>query len=154
MKILGIDYGDIRIGISISDDSQKIALPLKTIVKKDENTIKPAIAELKEIIKINDIEKIVLGNPLNMNGTKGIRAIKTEDFKERLHRNFKKIEIILWDERLTSIQAENILKEMNSQDAWASSKRSLRPAREKSAVDQIAATLILQTFLDKENNGK
>ena len=143
MKILGIDYGDIRIGLAISDDSHKIVLPLKTIVKKDKYTIKPAIAEIKEIIKNNNIEKIVLGNPLNMDGTKGERAIKTEEFKERLHRNFKRLEISLWDERLTSFEAESILKE----SMVNRKKISL-------AVDQVAAMLILQTFLEKENNGK
>ncbi|MCL1924931.1 MAG: Holliday junction resolvase RuvX [Defluviitaleaceae bacterium] len=139
-KILGIDYGEIRIGVAISDETNTIALPFKTLIKKDEYTIKPLISELKELIKAENIEKIILGNPLNMNGTKGDRALKTEDFKERLHRNFKKLEIILWDERLTSVQAEKILIETGN--------------KERQNIDQVAATLILQAYLDKENNGK
>ena len=141
--ILGLDYGDKRIGVAISG-FELTALPLKTIIKKDEFTIKPAVAEIKKIIIERNICKIVLGYPINMNGTKSSQTLKIEDFKERLHRNFKTLDIVLHDETLTSFEAEEIL---------LSKYKYIK----KEDVDMVAATLMLQDYLNsksKENDGK
>jgi len=108
-RILGLDYGDKRIGVAISDPLKITAQGLEIINRPNIYTIKPAVARIKEIIREYQVSTIVLGYPLNMDGTIGTRAKITLDFKERLHRNFKKIQIVLEDERLSSKAVEKVL---------------------------------------------
>ena len=135
-RILGLDYGDKAIGVSISDPLGLTAQPLETIVSKDEYTIKPSVSRLKEIIKEYDVSTIILGLPKNMDNTLGPRAEKTIDFMERLKRNFKKVEITLWDERLSTMAIERALGELKQKDQ---------------RYDHLAATYILQGYLDRMN---
>ena len=137
MRYLGLDLGSKTLGIAISDTTLTIANSVKTIYFKDEDydsLIKP----LEEIIKENNITKIVLGYPLNMNGTIGPRAEITLEFKQKLEDNFK-IEVILQDERLTSVISNQVL--INA---------DISRKKRKKKVDKIAASLILQGYLDKE----
>ena len=137
MRYLGLDLGSKTLGISISDKTLTIANVLKTLYFK-ENDYDSLIEPLKEIIDNYDITKIVLGYPLNMNGTIGERAEITLEFKKKLE-DILKIEVVLQDERLTSVISNQVLI-----DADISRKKR------KKKVDGIAANLILQSYLDKE----
>jgi len=132
LRILGIDYGDVRTGIAISDPMQMIATGLKTINTKDMNVL---IEEIKLIIKEYNPEKIIIGYPKNMNGTVGPRAEKTDMFINELstHTN---LPVIRWDERLSSVMAHKTLHE-----------KGKSPSRNKDSVDRIAACYILQSYL-------
>ncbi|MCK4551739.1 MAG: Holliday junction resolvase RuvX [Tenericutes bacterium] len=135
MRVIGLDLGTKTLGIASSDINQIIASAYKTIrFRQDDYTY--AIRELKkEIIELKP-EKLILGFPKNMDGSIGFQAQKTLDFKDRLEKEFK-LEVVLIDERLTSKMAESI---MISAD--------LSRKKRKTKVDKIAATLILQSYLD------
>ncbi len=137
MRILGLDYGSKTVGVAISDELGLIATGIETITRDNEVSIKKTVKRLEEIIKEHSIKKIVLGYPKNMDGTEGERCEKTADFKARLERNFKRVEVILWDERLSTKVAIDILNEskMNKKD-------------HKKVVDKMAAMYILQGYLD------
>lgn len=136
-RLISIDYGDKRIGIAVSDPFNNMALPLQTIIKKDRFTIKPYVKQIGILIKEYQASKIILGFPKNMDNTIGERGQITLDFKDRLSRNFKKIEIILWDERLTSIASKKLL-----------SLQGVPLIKQKFVIDQVSASLILQNYLD------
>ena len=142
MKVLGVDYGQRRTGIAVSDDLNLIASPLKTI---SHNNKKLLINEMLQIIKEYDIKKIVVGKPLNMNGTQGKSAQQAIDFAKELEQAAN-IEVELIDERLTTVSAHNILNESN---VSGSKKR-------KNIIDTIAAVIILQQYLNREDikNGR
>lgn len=137
MRILGIDYGDRKIGIAVSDPFGWTAQGIKTIKYTD---IEAAIQEINEIIKQYSVEKILVGFPKNMNGTTGVRGEKTFEFIDKLKETFTK-EIITWDERLTTVAAKNVL-------IGADMSRKKR----KEVEDTIAATFILQGYLDFLSN--
>lgn len=136
MRYLGLDLGSKTLGIAISDTTKTIASTLKTLYFKDEN-YESLIEPLREIILDNDIEKIVLGLPKNMDNSLGMRANITLDFKRMLENAFK-IEVIMEDERLTSVISNNILIEAD-----------MSRKKRKKKVDGIAAQIILQSYLDK-----
>ncbi|MCL1936257.1 MAG: Holliday junction resolvase RuvX [Defluviitaleaceae bacterium] len=136
-RLIGIDYGDKNIGIAISDPFVNIAMPYSTIIRKNELTIKPYIKKIGEILKEYEIGTIILGFPKNMDNSIGVRAEITMEFKERLIRNFKRIPVVLWDERLTTVMAQNFLNETNI------SKKNQKPV-----IDQISACFILQNYID------
>ena len=137
MRYLGLDLGSKTLGLAISDTTLTIANSLKTIYFHDEN-YDSLIEPLNEIIKEYRIKKIILGYPLNMDGSIGTRAEITMEFKKKLEEVFK-LDVILQDERLTSVISNRVLI-----DADISRKKR------KKKVDSIAATLILQSYLDKE----
>lgn len=139
MRILGIDYGDNKIGIAMSDPFGWTAQGLETIKYKD---IKLAIAKIKEIILKYDVDKIVVGMPKNMNGSNGIRVEKTKVFIDRLKEFFNK-DIVEWDERLSTVAAENILI-----------AGDMRREKRKNVIDTVAASIILQGYLDFLSNSK
>ncbi|MFA6308924.1 MAG: Holliday junction resolvase RuvX [Clostridia bacterium] len=146
MRILGIDYGDTRIGIAISDPFGWTAQALETIEKKSK---KEAIERIVSIINEFDVEKVVLGFPKNMNGTLGPRAEKTNKFQTALESclsdtlfNKKpncKTEVVKWDERLTTVSANRAMHEMN-----------VKTSKKKGIADQISAVYILQGYLDSK----
>ena len=129
-RILAIDFGEKRLGLAVSGPLNITAQGLETVKRKD------SLKAIKSLISQYVISKIVVGLPLNMNGTKGARAVATEEFVESLKKGTG-IDIELIDERLTSAQGERMLLE-------ADVSRSKR----KSSIDKIAAQLILQTYLD------
>lgn len=134
MRILGIDYGDSRIGIAISDPFGWTAQGIETINWK-ENWEKP-IERILQLVKESKVEKIVVGFPKNMNGTIGPRGEKTQEFIDSLSKKVD-MEIIKWDERLTTVAANRAMHEMG-----------VKTSKKKGLVDQIAAVYILQGFLD------
>ena len=134
MKYLGLDLGTKTLGLAISNG--KIASSLKTIRYED---IGKLILELQSIISEYNIDLLVLGLPKNMNNTIGPRALETLEFKEKLEKlNYK---VVLQDERLSTVSAHNYML-----------KADLSRKKRKEKVDSLAATIILQTYLDKENN--
>ena len=138
MRILGIDYGDVRTGIAITDPLGITAQGLKTI--NNQNSDKILLKEIEKIIQEYQVEKIVIGMPLNLKGEKTVRAEKTEQFIHKLKCKFGKIPVEIIDERLTTVQAH---KTMNFLDVNKKEKKNI--------VDTIAAVYILETFLGKEN---
>lgn len=136
MRYLGLDLGTKTLGISISDETRTVASPLKTIRFKEDNL--EAISELQEIVKGFNVTKIVLGLPKNMNNTLGERAEATIEFQKKISQ-IMNIEVVLQDERLSTVAAHNYLLEAN-----------LSRKKRKKVVDKMAANIILQTYLDKE----
>ena len=136
MRYLGLDLGSKTLGIAISDKTNIIASVYTTLYFKDENYAS-LIEPLRDIILKEEITTLVLGLPKNMNNTLGERAMITLDFKKLLEDTFK-IEVIMEDERLTSVISNNVLI-----DADISRKKR------KQKVDGIAAVIILQGYLDK-----
>lgn len=139
MRYLGIDLGSKTVGLAMSDPTRTIASTYKTIFFKDEN-YQSTIEEIKQIVEDYDVKKIILGLPKNMNNTLGERAIITTEYKKILEENLG-IEVILFDERLTSVISNQVLIEAD-----------LSRKKRKKKVDSIAAQIILQDYLNKENN--
>ena len=142
MRILGLDYGSKTVGVAVSDGLGITAQGLGTIHRKEEMNLKETIIKIKAWIDEYQVERIVLGYPVKMNFEAGERVEKTERFKRRLDREFG-IEVIMWDERLTTLQSERLLF-----DAGIASKRH------KEVIDTMAATLILQSYMDATKNKK
>lgn len=133
MHLLGLDVGDRRIGIAISDDLGLTAQGLPTLERRN---MRVDMASLQALIATRQVSEIVIGMPRNMDGTYGERAAATEHFIERLEQACQ-LPCIRWDERLTTRQAERVLRE-------AQQHRRKR----KAVRDKIAAQLILQSYLD------
>ena len=136
-RLIGIDLGSKRIGIGISDEYRKIATPYKTINK---TTIDDLIKQLKEIISENNIKGIIIGNPINMDGTLGKSSQSVKDTANNLSK-FIDIPICLWDERLSTVGAFNI-----------SSQLDINISKREKDIDKNAAAFILQGAIDFLNN--
>jgi len=140
-RYIGLDFGDKTMGIAVSSLDNRVATGLETITRNQPEAMRPSINRLGEIIKEYKITHIVLGNPLHMDGRVSPRSEKTMSFKDKLQRNFKSIQIELWDERL-STQAV-------SRPFYVNSKGSKkRHETYNKHVDEMAAVYILQGFLD------
>ena len=136
-RLIGLDLGAKKIGVSICDKKQSIATPFKTIVKSSADKF---IDELKLIIKENDINGIIIGNPINMDGTTGPSSQSVRDIAKNNSKNID-ISICLWDERLSTVGAFNI-----------SSQLDINVSKRLKNIDQNAAAFILQGALDYINN--
>ena len=136
-RLIGLDLGSKRIGVSICDDKQLIATPLKTI---NRNSLKDLIGELRLIINENNIKGIIVGNPLNMDGSSGRSAQSVKDTTENIEKNLD-IPICLWDERLSTVGAFNL-----------SSQLDVNVSKREKKIDENAAAFILQGALDFLNN--
>jgi putative Holliday junction resolvase len=136
-RIMGLDYGSVTVGVAISDALLLTAQGIEVIRRKQENKQRQTLARIEELITEYQVDKIVLGYPKHLNNTIGERAIKSEEFAEKL-RQRTGLEVILWDERLTTVAAHQVLAQTKLDD------------REKSmVVDKLAAVLILQGYLDR-----
>ena len=136
-RLIGLDLGSKRIGVSICDDKQLIATPLKTI---NRNSLKDLVDELKLIVDENDIKGIIVGNPLNMDGSSGRSAQSVKDTTKNIEKNLD-IPICLWDERLSTVGAFNL-----------SSQLDINVTKREKKIDENAAAFILQGALDFLNN--
>ena len=136
-RLIGLDLGSKRIGVSICDEKQLIATPLKTI---NRNSLKDLIDELRLIINENNIKGIIVGNPLNMDGSSGRSAQSVKDTTENVEKNLD-IPICLWDERLSTVGAFNL-----------SSQLDINVSKREKKIDENAAAFILQGALDFLNN--
>ena len=136
-RLIGLDLGSKRIGVSICDEKQLIATPLKTI---NRNTLNELISELKVIIDENDIKGIIIGNPLNMDGSSGRSVQSVKDTSQKIEENIN-IPICLWDERLSTVGAFNL-----------SSQLDINVSKREKKIDENAAAFILQGAIDFLNN--
>ena len=142
MRIMGLDYGSKTVGVAISDSLGITAQGIETIERKEENKLRQTLARIEALVKEYEVEKIVLGFPKNMNNTIGERAEKSLELKEKLERRIG-IPVIMWDERLTTVEAERTLIESK-----------VRRENRKKYVDKIAAVFILQGYLDSLSIGQ
>lgn len=134
-RILGLDYGSKTVGVAVTDGLGLTVQPLKTITRDRESKLRKTLAEIAEIVSEYQVEKIVLGLPLNMDGTEGERVEKTRAFRELLEQRVT-VPIEFEDERLTTMEAAEILTETG-----------VKKEEQKQFIDQVAAQLILEGYL-------
>ena len=139
MRVIGLDYGSVTCGVAISDETLLIASPVETIRYK---TMEELLTKLDIYFNEYKIDKIVLGNPINLDGSISTRSELTLLFKDELIKRYNK-EVIMMDERLTSVIVNNML-------IMGNTSRENR----KKVVDKLAASVILQSYLDRSNNEK
>jgi putative holliday junction resolvase len=140
MRILGLDYGNSRIGLALSDETGAMAQGLTTLVRKNRQKDLHALAA---IIENYHIERIVIGCPLRIDGTEGIQCEKVRRFAHLLDRIFH-IPVILWDETFSTKEAEELMARL-----------SVKKQKKKEIIDRIAASIILQNYLDAhDKNGE
>lgn len=142
MRIMGLDYGSVTVGVAVSDELLLTAQGIEVIRRKQENKLRQTLARIEALIAEYSVEKIVLGYPKNMNNTIGDRCEKSEDFKAMLERRTG-LEVILFDERFSTVSAHNAMIEGN-----------VRREKRYEVVDKVAATVILQNYLDMLSHEK
>lgn len=138
MRVMGLDFGSKTTGVAVSDALGITAQGVETITRPDANKLRRTCARIEELIREYEVEKIVLGYPLNMNDTEGERVEKTREFKTMLERRTG-LPVILWDERLTTVEADQILMESG-----------VRRENRKAVIDKIAAVLILESWMNSQ----
>ncbi|WP_040435362.1 Holliday junction resolvase RuvX [[Clostridium] hylemonae] len=136
MRIMGLDYGEKTVGVAVSDPLGLTAQGIETIFRKEENKLRQTCARIEELIREYEVERIVLGLPKHMNNDIGDRAEQSLEFGEMLKRRTG-LEVVMWDERLTTVEAERTLIE-----------NKVRREDRKKYIDKIAAVFILQGYLD------
>lgn len=137
MKIMAVDFGDARTGLAVCDRTELLASPAGVIHEREmARTVEKVAAAVRE----NDVKKVVVGYPMNMNGTIGERAQKCGQFAEQLRQAIE-VPVQLWDERSTTVSAHNYLNETNT-----------RGKKRKNVVDSVAATIILENYLAYRKN--
>ena len=142
MRLMGLDDGSKTVGVAVSDPLGLTAQGVETVWRKQENKLRQTMARIEELISEYQVERIVLGYPKNMNNTVGERAVKSLEFKEKLEKRTG-LPVVMWDERLTTAEAERTLMETG-----------VRRENRKQFLDQMAAVLILQGYLDRMNMNK
>ncbi|EOS71990.1 YqgF family RNAse H domain-containing protein [Lachnospiraceae bacterium MD308] len=136
MRIMGLDYGSKTVGVAISDPLHITAQGIETITRKSENKLRKTCARIESLIEEYEVERIVVGFPKLLNNDIGERAKKAMEFGEMLKKRTG-LEVVMWDERLTTVEAERTLIENN-----------VRRENRKKFIDKIAAVFILQGYLD------
>ena len=140
MRILGLDFGSKTVGVAVSDELLLTAQGLEIVRRQSPNKLRQTLARIEELIVEYGVEEIVLGLPKNMNATEGIRVELTNEFKEKLERRTG-LSVHTWDERLTTVAADKAMIEAG-----------IRREKRKDYVDMIAATFILQGYVDYRKN--
>ncbi len=136
MRIMGLDYGSVTVGVAISDPLLITAQGIEVIRRKQENKLRQTYARIEALIEEYGVERIVVGFPKHLNNTVGVRAELAEEFAENVRRRTG-LEVIMWDERLTTVAAHRVLDEAE-----------LNYKKKAEVVDKLAAVLILQGYLD------
>lgn len=141
---MGLDFGSKTVGVAISDELLLTAQGKEIVRREQENKLRKTCARIEALIEEYQVEKIVLGLPKNMDNSEGERVEKTKEFKEMLARRTG-LEVVLWDERLTTVAADKTMMEAG-----------IRRENRKEYVDMLAATFILQGYLDylRTQNGE
>ena len=139
MRILGLDYGTKTTGVAVSDPMGWTAQGLEIIRRQEDEHIKATLNRIAQLCEEYKVEKIVLGLPKNMNNTIGERGEKTLIFKQKLEARLK-LPVETWDERLSTVAAENVLLEAD-----------VSRKKRKTVIDKLAATIILQNYLDSRH---
>lgn len=142
MRIMGLDFGSKTVGVAVSDSLLMTAQGVEIIRRKEENKLRQTLARIEELIVEYEVGEIVLGLPKNMNATEGIRVELTLEFKDKLERRTG-LPVHMWDERLTTVAADKTMMEAG-----------IRRENRKEYVDMIAASLILQEYLDRRSMEK
>ena len=140
MRILGLDYGSRTVGVAVSDPLGLTAQGVETIWRDKENHLRRTLVRIEEIIEEYSVTEIVLGYPKNMNNSVGERALKSLEFRQMLERRTG-LPVVMWDERLSTAEAERTLMEAQ-----------VRRENRKQYLDQMAAVLILQGYLDRRQS--
>ena len=135
MRIMGLDYGAKTVGVAVSDELMVTAQSVETVVRKSENKLRQTCARIEELIAQYEVDEIVLGYPRNMDDSEGERCEKTLAFKAMLERRTG-LPVVLWDERLTTVEATDILAESG-----------VKKKDTKRYVDKVAAVLILEDYM-------
>ena len=136
MRIMGLDFGAATCGVAMSDELLLTAQPVETIRRKHANKLRQTYARIEELIASSNVEKIVVGLPVTLSGDEKDRALSCREFAAGLERRTG-LEVIMWDERLTTVEAHRILDEAG-----------LGYEKKAEVVDKIAAAIILQNYLD------
>lgn len=136
MRIMGLDFGSVTVGVAISDGLLITAQGIETIRRKQDNKLRQTLARIEELVKEYEVGRIVVGYPKNMNNTIGDRAQKSEEFAKMLEQRTG-LEVVLWDERLTTVEAHNVLIQGD-----------VRREDRSKVVDKVAAVIILQGYLN------
>lgn len=136
MRIMGLDYGAKTVGVAISDELLLTAQPVETIRRDRETKLRRTLARIEELMEEYEVEKVVIGLPKKLNNDEGDRCEKTREFAQMVHQR-SGLEIIFWDERLTTVLADAALSEGN-----------VAPKNRKEYIDKIAASLILKSYLE------
>ncbi|MBQ2320827.1 MAG: Holliday junction resolvase RuvX [Lachnospiraceae bacterium] len=136
MRVMGLDYGAKTVGVAISDAMLMTAQPLETVKRERSNKLRQTLARIEQLIDEYEVDKIVLGFPKKLNNEEGDRCERTKEFGDMIERRTG-LEIIYWDERLTTVAADAVLDE-----------GGVRKENRKEFIDKIAASLILQGYLD------
>ena len=135
LRILGLDYGSKTVGVAMTDPMGITVQPFKTILRDRESKLRKTLSEIQKIVEDYDVEKIVVGLPLNMDDTEGERARETRTFVEKLKLRVT-VPVEFTDERLTTMEAAEILDESG-----------IKRSEQKRVIDQVAAQLILEQYL-------
>lgn len=136
MRLLGLDFGSKTVGVAVSDPLMLTAQGVEIIRRKEENKLRQTLARIEELIVEYGVTEIVLGLPKNMDDTEGVRAQLSLEFKDKLERRTG-LPVHMWDERLTTVEADNIMMEAG-----------IRRENRKEYVDMIAAQLILEGYME------
>lgn len=139
MRLMGLDLGSKTVGVAVSDPLLNVAREVEIIRRKEENKLRQTLARIEELIVEYDVKEIVLGLPLNMDGTEGERATLSLEFKDKLERRTG-LPVHMWDERLTTVEAIEIM------DA-----DGIKPKDREKYVDMIAARVILEGYIENGN---
>lgn len=137
---MGLDYGSKTVGVAISDELLLTAQGKEIIRRKEENKLRKTLARIEELIVEYGVEKIVLGLPVNMDETPSVRSELCLEFKDKIERRTE-VPVIMWDERLTTVEADEIMDELG-----------IRGRDRKEYVDMIAAQIILQDYLNNRKD--
>ena len=141
MRLMGLDFGSVTVGVAVSDSLGITAQEVETITRKHPDKLRQTYARIEALASEYHVEKIILGFPVNMNNTEGFRAIETKKVQEDLARRTN-LPVVMWDERLTTVEADRILEKCN-----------VAKKNRKKYIDQVAAAIILQNYMDSVKNG-
>ncbi len=136
MRLMGLDLGSKTVGVAVSDPLLNVAREVEIIRRKEENKLRQTLARIEELIVEYDVKEIVLGLPLNMDGTEGERAALSLEFKDKLERRTG-LPVHMWDERLTTVEAIEIMD-----------VDGIKPKDREKYVDMIAARVILEGYME------
>ena len=136
MRLMGLDYGNVHIGVALSDELGMTAYPLEVIKRKDSNKLRKTFARIEEIAREYKVDKIIIGLPLNMDDSESEISKTVIDFSENIKRRTG-LPVELWDERLSTLEATDILKEAG-----------IKVQDRKTYIDKIAASFILRRYME------
>ena len=136
MRLMGLDYGNVHVGVALSDELGMTAYPLEVIKRKDSNKLRKTFARIEEIAREYNVDKIIIGLPLNMDDSESEISKTVIDFSENIKRRTG-LPVELWDERLSTLEATDILKEAG-----------IKVQDRKTYIDKIAASFILRRYME------